>query len=83
MIFTKGTHHSAKLQTFDCSGEISPNLYFARILLLKVNHVSAKKSIEEIPKSLMIPKSGGKFDEKLFFCFKNDKNLVKSNKFAF
>ena len=51
--------------------------------LLKVYQVSAKKSIEEIPKSLMIPKSGGKFDEKLFFCFKNDKNLVKSNKFAF
>ena len=39
---------------------------------------------------LMIRKSGGKFDEKLFFCFKNDENLVnldpstkKSKKFAF
>ena len=94
MIFTKGTHHSAKLQTFDCSGEISPNLYFARLLLLKVNHVSAKKSIEEIPKSLMIPKSGGKFDTKfedeLTCQFKIDmRNLTnfdpstrKSQKFA-
>ena len=24
----------------------------------------------------MIPKSGTKFEEKLTFCFKNDKNLV-------
>ena len=38
----------------------------------------------------MIPKSGAKFEEKLIFCFKNDKNLVnfnrstkKSKKFAF
>ena len=38
---------------------------------------------------LMIPKSGAKFEEKLIFCFKNDKNLVnfdlstkKSKKFA-
>ena len=26
---------------------------------------------------LMIPKSGAKFEEKLIFCFKNDKNLEK------
>ena len=26
--------------------------------------------------SLMIPKSGAKFEEKLLFCFKNDNNLV-------
>ena len=31
--------------------------------------------MEEI--CLMIPKSGAKFEEKLIFCFKNDKNLVK------
>ena len=74
MIFTKGAHHSAKFQTFDCSGEISPNLYFDRLLLLKVYKVSAKKSMEEI--CLMIPKSGAKFEEKLIFCFKNDKNLA-------
>ena len=43
MIFTKGAHHSAKFQTFDCSGEISPNLYFDRLLLLKVYKVLAKK----------------------------------------
>ena len=74
MIFTKGTHHSAKFQTFDYSSETSPNFYFDRLLLLKVYKVSAKKSIEEI--CLMIPKSGGKFEEKLIFCFKNDNNLM-------
>ena len=74
MIFTKGAHHSAKFQTFDCSGEISPNLYFDRLLLLKVYKVSAKKSMEEI--CLMISKSGAKFEEKLISCLKNDKNLV-------
>ena len=68
MIFTKGAHHSAKFQTFDCSGEISPNLYFDRLLLLKVYKVSAKKSMEEI--CLMIPKSGAKFEEKLIFVSK-------------
>ena len=73
-IFPKGAHHSAKFQTFDCSGEISPNLYFDRLLLLTVYIVSAKNSIEEI--CLMIPKSGAKLEEKLFFFFKNDKNLV-------
>ena len=73
MIFTKGAHHSAKFQTFDCSGEISPNLYFDRLLLLKVYKVSAKKSMGEL--YLMIPKSGAKFEKKLIFCFKNDKNL--------
>ena len=31
--------------------------------------------MEEI--CLMIPKSGAKFEEKLIFYFKNDKNLVK------
>ena len=30
--------------------------------------------MEEI--CLMIPKSGGKFEEKLIFCFKNDNNLM-------
>ena len=42
MIFTKGAHQSSKFQTFDCSGEISPNLYFDSLLLLKVCKVSAK-----------------------------------------
>ena len=74
MIFTKGTHHSAKFQISDCSGEISPNLYFDRLLLLKVYKVSAKKSMEEI--CLMTPKSGAKFERKTYFLFKNDKNLV-------
>ena len=74
MIFTKGAHHSAKFQTFDCSGELPPNLYFDRLLSLKVYKVSAKKSMEK--KCLMIPKSGAKFEEKLLFCFRNDKNLL-------
>ena len=68
MIFTRRAHHSAKSLTFDCLGEISPNLYFDRLLLLKVYKVSAKKSMEEI--CLMIPKSGAKFEEKLIFVSK-------------
>ena len=32
MIWTKGTHQSAKFQTFDCSPEISPNLYFQFVI---------------------------------------------------
>ena len=55
MIFTKGAHHSAKFQTFDCSGELPPNLYFDRLLSLKVYKVSAKKSVEDL--RLMIPKN--------------------------
>ena len=74
MIFTKGAHQIAKLQTFDCSGGISPNLYFDSLLLPKVYKVSAKKSMEEL--CLLILKSGAKFEEKLIFCFENDKNLV-------
>ena len=74
MIFTKGANHSARFQTFDCSGKISRNLYFDRLLLLKVYKISAKDSMEEI--CLMISKSGAKFDEKFKFCLKNDKNLV-------
>ena len=41
MIWTKGAHQSAKLQTFDCSRKISPNLYFDR--LLKIYKILAKK----------------------------------------
>ena len=65
MIFTKAAHHSAKFQTFDCPSEISPNLYFDRLLLLKLHKVSVKKSMDEI--CLMIPKSGAKFEGKLIF----------------
>ena len=42
-MFTKGVYQSAQFQTFDCSGEISPNLYFDRLLLLKKYKISAKK----------------------------------------
>ena len=74
MIWTKGTHQSAKFQTIDCSREISPNLYFDRLLLLKGCKISAKKSIEEL--CFMTLKSDAKFEEKLICCFRNDKNLV-------
>ena len=74
MIWTKGTHQSANFQTFDCSREISPNLYFYRLHLLKVYKISAKKSIKEL--RLMKLKSDAKSEEKLFCCLKNDKNLV-------
>ena len=43
MIFTKVAHQSAKFQNSDCSGEVSPNLYFDRLLFLKVFKISAKK----------------------------------------
>ena len=79
MMFKKGAHQSAKFQTFDCSGEISPNLYIDRLLLLKVYKISAKKVLN----------SNAKSEEKTIFCFKNDKNWVnfdpstkKSKKFA-
>ena len=54
MIWKKGVHHSARFQTFDCSREISPNLYF--------------KSTEEL--CLMTLKSDARFEEKLICCFK-------------
>ena len=44
------------------------------LLLLKVYKASAKKSMEGL--YLMIPKSSAKFEEKLIFCLKNDKNQV-------
>ena len=44
MIWTKGAHQSAKFQTFDCSRKISPNLYFGRLLSLKVYKISAKNA---------------------------------------
>ena len=43
MIWTKGAHQSARFQTSDCSHKISPNLYFDRLLLLKVYKSFAKK----------------------------------------
>ena len=36
MIWTKGAHQGAKFQTSNCSREISRNLYFDMLLLLKV-----------------------------------------------
>ena len=73
MIWTKGAYQSAKFQTLDSSREISPNLYFDRLLWLKVHKISAKNNIEEL--CLMKLKNDAKFDKKLICCFKNDKNL--------
>ena len=76
MIWTKGTNQSAKFQALDCSLEISPNLNFHRLLLLKVYKISAKKCIEEL--CLMTLKSDTKFEEKLICGLENDmRNLAK------
>ena len=77
MIWTKGTHRRAEFETFDCSRENSPNLYFHRLLLLKAYKISAKKSIED--PCLMTLNSDVKFKAKLICCFKNGKNLVNFN----
>ena len=69
MILTKGVHHSTKFHTFDGSHEISRNLYFDRLLLLKVYKFS-----EEL--YLVTLKSDTKFKEKTICCFENEKNLV-------
>ena len=62
----------------DNSGKISPNLYFERLLLLKVYKVSSKKSMEEI--CLMMQKSGAKFEEKVTCGLENDmRNLANFN----
>ena len=43
MIWAKGVNQSAKFLTLDCSCKILPNLYFDRLLLVKVYKISAKK----------------------------------------
>ena len=70
----KKAHQSANFKTFDWSGEISPNLYFDRLLLLKVYKISAK----QVQRSYVswYWKIDAKFEEKPICCFKNDKNLV-------
>ena len=74
MIFTKGAHQSATFYTFfECLGEISPNLYSERFLLLGVYKISAKKVQRTC---LMILKTGAKFIKKMTCFFKIDKNLV-------
>ena len=45
MIWTKGADQSAKVQTFDCSLEISSNLYFHWLLFLKLYKISAKRGV--------------------------------------
>ena len=43
LIFTKGSHHSAKFQTSDCSGKLWPNFYFDRLLFWKCIKFQLKK----------------------------------------
>ena len=75
MIWTKVAHRKAKLQTFDSSREILPNLCFDGLLLLKVYKISSKKSIEEL--CLMVLKSDAKFEERLTCGLENDmRNLT-------
>ena len=74
IILAKVTHESPKFQTFNCSHEISPNLYFHTVLLLKVYRISAKKKYREA----ISPDTEKwcRIWRKLISCFKNDKNLV-------
>ena len=76
MIFTKRAHQTAKFQTFNNSGEISPNLYLDRLLLLKVYKISAR-STKELCRFIL--KSGAKIEEKPICHFKNDKKFVNSD----
>ena len=62
-------------QTFVCSGKISPNLHFNRLLLLKIYTILAEKVYTD-ESCLTTLKIGAKFEEKLICCFKNDRNLV-------
>ena len=74
MIWTKGTNQSAKFQAFDCSCEISPDLYFERLLLLKVCKISAKKVWQiYVSWNWTVMKNGKK---NWFCCFINDNDLV-------
>ena len=86
MIWTKRAHQRAKIQTFDCSHKISPNLYFDRFLQV-YNNILAKKvqsTYFSSPWRLM-----QNLKKKLICSFKNGENLVKfdlstqkSHKFA-
>ena len=68
MIFTNVALKSAKFQSFNCSGEISPNLFFNRLLLLKVYKISAKK----VQRSYVswCWRVVQNLKDKPFFCFK-------------
>ena len=76
-----------KFRTFDCSGEISPNLFFGRLLSLKAYKISVKN----VQKSYVSWhwRVIHSLKKKRIFCFKHDKSLVnydpssqKSQKFA-
>ena len=71
MIWIKGTHQSTNIQTFGYSREISPNLYFHRLLFLKVCKISAKKKYREVMSHDI--KSDTKFEETLTGGLENDK----------
>ena len=74
MIWTEIAHQSAKFQIFDCSREISPNLLFDRLLLLKVYKIAAKKAqrsyvswqwrvMQKLRKTDLLFQKGQKFGE--------------------
>ena len=71
MVLTKATHQSAKCLTFDCSREISPELFLDRLLLLKVYKILAEK-VQRCRES----REYAKFKEQPISCFKYYKNLV-------
>ena len=54
MIWTKGAPQSARFQTLDCSTEIPPNLYFDRLLLLKVYKILDKKLMQNLTKDSFV-----------------------------
>ena len=75
MIWTKRDHQRAKFQTFDCSRENSPNLYFDRLLSLKVYKISANKVQVQVQAGVMSHGTEWRCQKPLS-CFKNDKSLV-------
>ena len=70
MVLTKGDHQYTQFQIFDCSREMSPNLYSDKFLLLKRYRMPAKK----VQRSYS--EGAAEFEVKPSCCFKNEKHLV-------
>ena len=86
MILTTWGHQSAKFQTFHCSREVSPNLYFDRPLFREYIQFHQKNYRRVTSHDT---EQWCKSELKLICCFKNYKNLVnfdsrtqKSQKFV-
>ena len=73
MIFTKGAHQSAKFQTSNCSGEISPICTLIDSICWKYKKFQLKKYSGVMSHDT---EEWCKIWRKTFFFFKNDKNLV-------